>query len=135
VGARSASRQAIGQWLRDNTHENAVIAMEGIGYQGTYSNRKIIDLAGLVSPEIVRISKECATNGEFYYRAFQELRPDFIVLRHTEITKSKHFFGGPTFDNDSQREYFFENCEQLESFTGPSSWEPAARLLVFGRRK
>ncbi|HMS64063.1 MAG TPA: hypothetical protein PKD83_02280 [Ignavibacteria bacterium] len=38
-------------WLRDNTTESDVVGTHDIGAIGYYSNRKIIDLAGLVTPE------------------------------------------------------------------------------------
>jgi hypothetical protein len=60
-----AARQTIGLWLREHTDEDAAIAMEAIGYQGALARRRIIDLAGLGSPEVVRIARECRTNGEF----------------------------------------------------------------------
>jgi tetratricopeptide (TPR) repeat protein len=44
---------AAAYWLRDNTKETDVIATHDIGAIGYYSGRKIVDLAGLVSPELI----------------------------------------------------------------------------------
>jgi hypothetical protein len=129
----AASRQQIGLWLRDNTDPEAVIAMEAIGYQGALSRRRIIDLAGLISPEVVAIARDSFTSGVFYHRVFSELKPDYIVLRATEIDRNEHFFGGATFDNEEQRQYFEATYELIKSFRGPTDWEPAARLLLFRR--
>jgi hypothetical protein len=43
------------QWINTNAPQNAVIATHDIGIIGYYSERQIVDLAGLVTPEIVPI--------------------------------------------------------------------------------
>lgn len=40
-------------FLRKNTNENDVIATHDVGAIGFYSNRKIVDIAGLVTPELI----------------------------------------------------------------------------------
>lgn len=40
-------------WIRDNTKENDVIATHDIGAIGYYGNRKIVDVVGLVTPEVI----------------------------------------------------------------------------------
>jgi arabinofuranosyltransferase len=41
------------QWLKANTEEDALLAVHDIGAVGFWSERKIVDLAGLVTPEII----------------------------------------------------------------------------------
>lgn len=48
----------MGEWLRENTPEDAVIAAHDIGAIGYASERRILDLAGLVSPEILELGRE-----------------------------------------------------------------------------
>jgi hypothetical protein len=40
-------------WLNENTQPDAVIAAHDIGAIGYFSNRRLLDLAGLVSPEVI----------------------------------------------------------------------------------
>jgi len=40
-------------WMRDNLPQNAVIATHDIGAIAFYSNRRIVDMVGLVSPEMI----------------------------------------------------------------------------------
>ncbi len=43
----------VANWISNNTTPNAIIAAHDIGALGYYGNRKIIDLAGLINPEVV----------------------------------------------------------------------------------
>ncbi len=40
-------------WLKNNTKENDLIATHDVGAIGYYSERKIIDVAGLITPELI----------------------------------------------------------------------------------
>ena len=40
-------------WIRNNTKEDDIIATHDIGAIGYYSNRKMIDVAGLITPELI----------------------------------------------------------------------------------
>jgi tetratricopeptide (TPR) repeat protein len=44
---------AAAKWIRDNTNENDIIATHDVGAIGFYSNRKIVDVAGLITPELI----------------------------------------------------------------------------------
>jgi hypothetical protein len=44
---------ATAHWIAENTSSTDLIAVHDIGAVGYYSNRNIVDLAGLVSPEII----------------------------------------------------------------------------------
>jgi tetratricopeptide (TPR) repeat protein len=41
------------KWLHDNTPENSIIATHDVGAIGFYSERKVIDVAGLINPELI----------------------------------------------------------------------------------
>ncbi len=44
---------AVAQWLAENTAEDALIAAHDIGAIGYFAERPLLDLAGLISPEII----------------------------------------------------------------------------------
>jgi hypothetical protein len=46
------------QWISANTPQNAVIATHDIGIIGYHTERQIVDLAGLVTPQIVPIMRD-----------------------------------------------------------------------------
>ena len=62
IGAGSYSRDvaiiesemvATARWIRENTPEEAVVAAHDIGAIGYFSSRALIDLAGLISPDVI----------------------------------------------------------------------------------
>jgi hypothetical protein len=44
---------AVGRWIRDNTPSDSLIAAHDIGAIGYFAERPILDLAGLISPEVI----------------------------------------------------------------------------------
>ena len=44
---------AVAQWLAENTPEDALVASHDIGAIGYFAERPLLDLAGLISPEII----------------------------------------------------------------------------------
>lgn len=68
------------EWFQEHTGPQSVIAARDIGALGFYSRRPVVDLAGLVTPQMVPIlqkqSLEEAT-ADFSFVSF--VRPDFIV--------------------------------------------------------
>jgi hypothetical protein len=53
------------QWINTNTPQNAVIATHDIGIIGYYTQRQIVDLAGLITPEIVPIMNDPQKMADF----------------------------------------------------------------------
>jgi hypothetical protein len=49
---------ATAHWIQDNTSEEAVIAAHDIGAIGYFAGRKLVDLAGLVSPDVIPFIRE-----------------------------------------------------------------------------
>ncbi|MCP4292514.1 MAG: hypothetical protein GY780_11860 [bacterium] len=78
----------MGEWLSENTHEEAVIAALDIGAVGYASERRVLDLMGLVSPEILALGQEIGFQEMVASGAWlqtEELgsgrRPDYFVDR------------------------------------------------------
>ncbi len=71
-----------GRWFDLNAQPDAVIAAPDIGALGYYGQRRVVDLAGLVTPDMVpilrRLSPEEAVS-RFEFAKFS--RPDFLVDR------------------------------------------------------
>jgi len=77
VAPVEAERTALGLWLRDNTPPDAVVCLEPIGHIGWFSERYILDEAGLVSPQVIPYNMMIrGRNPPAILRAFE---PDYYV--------------------------------------------------------
>ena len=56
---------AVAQWLDRNTPPDAIIAAHDIGAIGYFTRRPILDLAGLISPEVIPFIRDEAKLGEW----------------------------------------------------------------------
>lgn len=129
------TRRAIGLWLQENTPPGSVIAMEAIGYQGYFSRRPVLDLAGLVSPAVVRIHEESDSNAGSFHRVLTTLQPDYLVLRSFEVEQNRHFHGGALFESEQQRDYFGNHYAEAARFLAPypAVWGNQASVTVYRR--
>ena len=114
-------RTEVGKWLRDNTPEHASVAMEAIGYQGYYSQRRIIDFAGLVTPKVVEFKRSTAKNGQVFDDVLRFFEPDYIVLRSYEVDTNHHFNGGLLFATPEKERQFRETYREVRRFDAPGS--------------
>lgn len=112
-------RAQAGHWIAQNTPTDAVVAMEAIGYQGTRSQRRIVDFAGLISPSVLQIAKEEPKNAKRFARILNEIQPEVIVLRSFEIPKNRHFHGGKLFLSKREKKKFSNRYREAVRFTAP----------------
>jgi hypothetical protein len=129
-------RRAVGAWIDAHAPRDASVAMEAIGYQGTYSHRRVIDLAGLVSPAVVGIRREARSNGEAFKTVLERLRPDYLVLRSFEVDRNLLFQGGRAFETSADADTFAARYEEAARFEAPvpGLWGPMAYVTVYRRR-
>jgi len=76
----------LGYWLKVNTPSDAVIAAVDIGALGYGSEREVLDLMGLVSPEILALGQEMGfaemvESGAWLKTGAGRRRPDYFVDR------------------------------------------------------
>jgi len=71
-----------GAWLRANTPPGAVVACIDVGALGWASERRIVDLAGLVSPELLAVGRREGFPAMVASGAWLDVvRPDYLVDR------------------------------------------------------
>lgn len=85
LGARAYSQDvaiiqsemvATAQWIEKNLDKTDIIAAHDIGALGFYTNKKIIDLAGLINPEIIPIIRDEQKIEHF----LNEKHADYLVV-------------------------------------------------------
>jgi hypothetical protein len=82
TGGMHASLEPWGRWLATHTRADAVIAAPDIGALGYLSQRRVVDLAGLVTPAMVPILEHVSPEdavARFEFMKFS--RPDIVVDR------------------------------------------------------
>jgi hypothetical protein len=81
-------RRSIGLWLRNHAQsQHDTVMTESLGYIGYFSGLKMFDFPGLSSKEMVETRKRLGPDKE--NQAFLELKPDWLILRPTEIKNEK----------------------------------------------
>ena len=112
-------RRQVGLWLRDHARPTASVAMEAIGYQGFFSERRIIDMAGLVTPRAIEFKRRTQHNGQIFDWALRDFKPDYIVLRSFEVDTNRHFNGGPLFLTSEKERQFHAMYREAVRFEAP----------------
>jgi hypothetical protein len=75
VDKMTSINQAVGEWIAKNTPADISLAVPNIGYVGFYAKRRIVDLVGLVNPDIARHHYKDNT---YWYRVY---KPDYVANR------------------------------------------------------
>lgn len=129
-------RRRVGLWLRDHMPRDTDVAMEAIGRQGYFSERRVIDPAGLVTPEVVEYKASTGSNAEVFRRILRELEPDYLVLRSFEVDENRHFNGGPLFATAGDAAWFHARYREARRFAAPhAEMAPLIwHLTVYQRR-
>jgi hypothetical protein len=94
----------VGEWLRTHTPPEASVGTLEVGIIGYYAQRRMIDFAGLIQPEVARRLPATETYAESTRWAFQHFRPDYLVL-HSGPT--------PGLANDA---VFQSACREVKTF-------------------
>lgn len=76
---RSVNRE-VGLWLRAHTSPGAVAAVKDIGYIGYYSHRRILDIAGLVSPECISFRSR-----DDFLGPIRTFRPEYFAFSEGQV--------------------------------------------------
>ncbi len=78
----------VGQWLAENTPPNALVATHDIGAIGYFAERPLLDLAGLITPEIIPLLADETAVSEYVLSS----EADYVVTApgwlYTAVTES-----------------------------------------------
>lgn len=85
------------QWINEHAPQDAIIATHDIGILGYFTNRQIVDLAGLVTPEIVPVMDDHPKLAEYlrakqvdYMIVFSGLYDDILPQLNARLVFSPH---------------------------------------------
>lgn len=80
VDTRINIYRAVGNWLRENTAGDSKIGALEIGAIGYYSQRPIVDFAGLIQPEYAKLMSSRTNYSDIAIWAITHSHPDYVVL-------------------------------------------------------
>jgi hypothetical protein len=125
------NRREIGLWLKDHVHADETVFLEPIGYIGYFSQVKIVDWPGLVSPRVVQLRREGVT----LEKMPNELKPNWVIFRPHEVKK---LVGeNPSFLTHYQPIKVFDvkrKLRQYEPIPGENYVKLDSTFLVFKRK-
>ena len=114
---RAAAYRTVGEWLRDNTPSDSLISSLEIGIIGYYAERRVVDFAGLLQPDVAQRMHNNTTYDETAIWAVTNYSPDYIVLVKGDLPALK-------------RGYLNEYCRVEEHFQS-ADYGPAAFIDVY----
>jgi len=88
---------ATAKWVSENLSPAAILAVHDIGAMGYFDNHELIDLAGLVSPEVIPIIRNEPELAKF----LDQRNPDYLITFpefYPDLTRDLH----PIFTTESQ---------------------------------
>jgi hypothetical protein len=77
----------MGSWLKDNSPPGSVVATPDIGAIGYFSGREVLDLGGLVTPEINDMRRRIDVERIIDEGLYLDLGADYLVDRHREPSR------------------------------------------------
>lgn len=77
-------REQVGRWLKTAVAPGERVFLEPIGYIGYFSEARLLDYPGLVSPSVVQARRKRGSN---FAAMIDELHPEWLALRESEYRR------------------------------------------------
>ncbi|MGW8249565.1 MAG: hypothetical protein ACWGO1_02900, partial [Anaerolineales bacterium] len=78
--SRSNAYQVVGKWIRENTPQDALVSSLEIGIIGYYAERRMVDFAGLLRPEVAHQLRQSESYDHAATWTVENFAPDYVVL-------------------------------------------------------
>jgi hypothetical protein len=85
----------IGHWLNQNSPPGASVLLEPLGYIGYFADRRMLDVVGLITPQVVELKR---AGNQDVYLYIPELHPDYLVAHCDEASGWLERSGREAFD-------------------------------------
>lgn len=77
--------RAAGEWLRENTPDDASVGTLEVGIIGYYARRPMVDFSGLIQPEIAAVLGQTGSYPAAAYWAVTHYTPEYLVLQQGQF--------------------------------------------------
>jgi hypothetical protein len=95
----------VGEWLRNHTPPDASVGSLEIGIIGFYAQRRMIDFAGLIQPQVSDQLTTHATYEDAAIWAVEHYHPDYLVIHENSFPRLEQV-------------YVVEHCKTIQYFPG-----------------
>lgn len=99
--------RAVGEWLKENTDQGSGVGALEVGMIGYYAQRRMVDFAGLIQPDVAAQFTSNTTYEDAAIWAMERYGPDFLVLHAGLFPRL-------------EQGYVAQNCRALRRFPGES---------------
>jgi hypothetical protein len=110
--ARYAIYRAAGEWIAQNTSPETRVAALEVGIIGFYTQRPMIDFAGLIQPEVADQMGPAITYEDTAIWAVETYRPEVLALLDGMFPRLEQALAA-------------QHCQQMQRFTGSEYGYPA----------
>ena len=110
--ARLPSYQAAGEWLRAHTAPESSVGALEVGVIGYYAQRRMIDFAGLLQPQVALRLGADTTYDDAAIWAIQHFQPDYVVFRPEALPRL------------AQDAALHQHCQLVQAFADPAYTTP-----------
>jgi hypothetical protein len=97
--------EVVGEWLREHTPSGASIGTLEVGIIGFYAERRMIDFAGLVQPQVSNQLTKNTTYEDAALWAVEHFHPDYLVLHNNNFPRL-------------EQGYVIQHCNMIQDFLG-----------------
>jgi hypothetical protein len=97
--------EVVGEWLRDHTPPDASVGTLEVGMIGYYSQRRMIDFAGLIQPQVSNQLTSSTTYEDAALWAVEQYHPDYLVLHENHFPRL-------------EQRYVDLHCKAIQYFPG-----------------
>jgi hypothetical protein len=108
------SLKQIGRWLNRNSPPEATVLLEPLGYIGYFADREMLDVVGLITPQVVELKQRGIQD---VYQYIPALHPDY-VLAHCDEAES-------WVERSTQEEFQFAIRYSLAEEFNPLDFDPS----------
>jgi len=95
VDNRLAMYRAAGEWLRDHTPPTASIGTLEVGIIGFYGERRMIDFAGLIQPDVSAQFTRYSNYEAGALWAIEHYRPDYLLIFENQFPELERWYVAP----------------------------------------
>lgn len=99
--------RAVGEWLHENTSSEAAVGSLEAGIIGYYAQRRLIDFAGLLQPEVARQLSRETTYQDSALWTLENYHPEYVVLQEGMFP-------------ELEQGYISQHCQVSQRFQGES---------------